>query len=309
MGRSKSSDSSSYDSVLDVMTNVVGILIIIAIIAQVSVSDAVKRTKSKQLLPSGEVVTKEMLEAAQTQQNELQSLLSQLNARWQSMSLEASDQERSLMQIEESIERLRRELKSPTSAPAESDSLKKLEDAYAQKADSLINKNSEAKETVKSLNEYSRNPEMFKTPIIRLPDPNPKRTEGRKQLSFYCKNEALYPFKRSKLLNEWFELEDIVDKSRRSTGSGAEGQFKAYIEYWKTDKIQNEFFQLIPTYKRIYGYKTTNNQERKIAGNIKFVCSLRTGANGDSINELSQPSSYFARELGKYDKDDIWIYF
>ena len=95
----------NYDSVLDTMTNVVGILVIVVAVTQMSVGDAVRTSvRDREALPE---VSPETLEAMRARAGELETTLARLRADWGKLEATLPDRRIELARADERIRELR----------------------------------------------------------------------------------------------------------------------------------------------------------------------------------------------------------
>jgi len=122
----------SLDSLLDTMTNVVGILVIVLILTQLGVGDAVKRISES--LPD---ITLDQLQLARQEADELRSLLEKLNEQKEEVEARATwDLATADMQRKE-LERLKRDLTELMEANVEIDKLRKEVEELRKRAKEL----------------------------------------------------------------------------------------------------------------------------------------------------------------------------
>ena len=118
--RAKASVGSSLDSLLDTMTNVVGILVIMLVVTQLGVGDAVKRIKG-----FVDVVNDEDFAATQVKSDEIDQLLKQHRVDWKKTETELPQDQLSLEQQQKLISSLQQDLKTIQSAKIDTSALQK----------------------------------------------------------------------------------------------------------------------------------------------------------------------------------------
>lgn len=188
MKRKKGSSSAgaSLDSLLDTMTNVVGILVILLTVTQLGVGEAVERIKDA--LPE---ITDEDLERSKTQVEELESLLKLEKEQLQTVK-ELTQQKKPINVKEQKalIEKLKTELKKLKEIQVNITELKK-QISERDKTVKTIEKTIVAKETeladIKA--KLAKTPDPGPTPnakIVNLPNPRDAPKEA-KPIEYVCR--------------------------------------------------------------------------------------------------------------------------
>ncbi len=199
MRRRRRGSAASLDSLLDTMTNVVGIMVILLTVTQLGVGDAVKRITSTSVVDPEELARLEK-EAAEAQRlreeliRQLQMLVHHNEKRDETATelamarkkiLDAQANNRVLEETQQ--DRLR---EAQQEAMAQQDEAKKLLEQQEKEADALRKKISvEAELMAKLRAQLADTPEPVSPPakIVYLPNPRPAPKDA-KPLLFFCRN-------------------------------------------------------------------------------------------------------------------------
>lgn len=182
--RRSSSSGGSLDSLLDTLTNVVGILIIVMVLMQLSVGDAVKRIEGIDA-PLLELTDKEVEEAQQESIEVSQRLKELIEA---TASLNLAVEQRALEQKQRSLAQLEKNLAS-LKGKINLEEVRKQLEAEQKKESSLEKEVLSAQEEIAKLKaqlETTPEPQGVAATIVTLPDPRPA-PEKAKPAIFFCR--------------------------------------------------------------------------------------------------------------------------
>lgn len=307
-------DDGGLDSLLDTMTNVVGILVLVLIVTQMSVSDVVSRIRSETQVDAEKLAqAKEQLEEKEAEMQELERIL---------VAPDDIDEDKQLEEIQKlkdliaARERKQKELKQEQSdrgkkleqqrekAELAKQQLAKMEQDRS-KLTTLISTSLERKAQLESM--------LDKTPVRRAPAdikvsiPNPRPAPpGAKQASFLCAGDSLYP------INEEFFRARAVERAKQiaaqigkhpTNGIDPE-KFKARFERMRADG--DDFFE-VEYYVQGNRYPRLRFHPRPRRGAIDTVL-----VNSNSkirklyLNNLDV-SKYYARFYVLPDSYDIYL--
>lgn len=191
MRRRNKEAGGSLDSLLDTMTNVVGILVILLAVTQLGVSDAVKRiaqisTDTEDL----EEVSAEELELSEEQAQELRKLLAQLREKWEDWENQTLQDEFALRGTKASLEELKQELAKQEKQQANQQQLEKQLAERKKQAEMLEENIDAAQEEISRLKALLANTPLPKGPpakVVTLPNPR-EAPEGIKPVYFICRH-------------------------------------------------------------------------------------------------------------------------
>lgn len=164
--RRSATDSQSLDSLLDTMANVIGILVVILAVTQISVGEAMKRIRAF-----------DALEAEQERQARIESALLQdeldsLQARWDELAPEEMQVERA--GLSDDLRRLRAEpaaLQLASQDPADLARTLAREQAAAQRLEDRVATSSAQLASLRI--SLKKMPDVGTAKTVRLPDPRP----------------------------------------------------------------------------------------------------------------------------------------
>jgi hypothetical protein len=184
MGRKRDRQGENLDSLLDTMANVVGILVVLVALTQLSVGDAVERIRSRGV---DREVGAEELEQALAEKEDVDAALSLTGERWRRMSDESNERAWLIDDSAEVIATLaalpdRNDLRGLGSFELESE-LEQQRSLLEQQVDEVEQKRAE----VARLDEFIDGlPAEDRPKIARLPDPRPP-PRGSQQVTFFCR--------------------------------------------------------------------------------------------------------------------------
>jgi len=218
--KTDSSPTGNLDSLLDTMTNVVGILIIVIIVSQINVAQAVKRIRA-----GFEPVSKEQMAELQTEQNQVAQQVEAVKA------TSAKVDPTEVAQLRKEADDLKEQLKLAEKAKIDEDA---LIDLFAEKQKAL----EELKKLVKTeeegiigLDQKIARLELEKTPAKKVRMPNPRDPyEDAKEVLFFCAGDRVflvdYPGLLEQTVNEIKNTKSLV------------GEMKGKTPYYKPDETK-----------------------------------------------------------------------
>lgn len=305
MRRPRKSSGGSLDSLLDTMTNVVGILVILLTVTQLGVSDAVKR------IGSGGGVKPEVIEQAREQLEELlrlrANLLDRLKALVEQDDSDADEKLRKLQKLIadykadiavllENEERKRREAELELQKLKEEVEEKiRRQEEEANKLRTKINGNEDELASLRA--KLAETPVQGPLPdkVINLPNPRPA-PEGAKPVTFLCREGRI-------MLVDVEGIQEVAQKRAgfiiqrrrldRDPDAGIDG--KALADEFNRDPPNDR--------NRYFDVKMT------IAGRVpKLVLHRREGA-GDTAEQLQRSSSRYQQQVKRIDPDEFYLQF
>jgi len=192
--RRSDEEAGSLDSLLDTMTNVVGILVILLVFTQLSVSDAVKRMLRATESPLLDI-SQENLSEAEKELDELKETVEQARTKYESLADQRDTQLASVKDVRKLIDDLRAQLEAPPEQKETKQEMnQRLEKIKAQaeaKREELDKTQAELARLKAMLDETpQRGPLPAKT--VTLPNPRPA-PENAQPLHFICADGQIYP--------------------------------------------------------------------------------------------------------------------
>jgi hypothetical protein len=296
-------DDGGLDSLLDTMTNVVGILVLVLIVTQMSVAEVVTKITSESTIDeeSLEELSKQ-LEIRKTEEDELKQILVD------PLDIDVEKQREELQKKKELLERRKKLLeekqkeKNDYAMKVESDrelakkNEKEVEDTKAKRKqlETLITSALEKKASLEAM--LDKTPRVATPADIEVSIPNPRPApEGAKQFALLCWEDRLYPMNI-----------DAVRKDAEAKVKGIIARFKLdqdpvkgidpakFTKYYERMKEQDDFFN----------YEYYVDQERY--PRIRLVPREGRGASASEVKKLKSrfrtkylnqvdPRKYYAR--------------
>lgn len=300
-------DGGGLDSLLDTMTNVVGILVMVLIATQLGVKDAVSRIADSDVVDPAMVeaarekllLTKEQRDAVETQLSDLKPVDDS------AIQVQLADLRRKL---EETKANLNQEnavanqfaLKIEEDAKKANEAKKKIEEM----ADAKAKREALQVDLTKSLEEEAKLKAMLDdTPvqeapppkIVTLPDPRPA-PEGAREVTFLCTQNRVYPIAADDWRDTIRKKAEFIVESRRLDGGPAVGvdEEKFMKEFKKLNRRLTDDFCEVELY-------TSGIYPR-----LKFLPKENAGADED---EVLKPRSRFQKLLFVLDKTKYYARF
>ena len=192
MHRKKKYFNQNFDSLLDTVANVVGILIIMLAVTQISVGDAVDRILTENdnlLLPN---ITQEDLKKVEKQSIKLLNVLQDLKKRWDVLEIESFNAEVDLDRIQKLINVLNLKLETRTPTTDDPNLLHRIFKLKERKEElkNLLAMASDKLNEIKSILDNTPLPKRPKNISVRLPEPN-KIPYNYEPAFFICKNNRI----------------------------------------------------------------------------------------------------------------------
>ncbi len=218
MSRRKNEQLGSMDSLLDTMTNVVGILVILLVVTQLGVASAVKRIISS--LPE---VSEEELVVTQREFETAGATLEGLENQWASLSPKTDDQQRVLSQLEKDVATLEAAGGSTKPVASKGPDVRALNKSVAELDKKMASQTASIKKSQADLAKkkvrLSELPVRTapKAKVVRVPNPR-AATPGARGEWFICKNNRIIAIDTPKIA-EMFSKRVVAQKSRLRFGS------------------------------------------------------------------------------------------
>tara|TARA_B100000683_G_scaffold150219_1_gene145545 strand:+ start:239 stop:1399 length:1161 start_codon:yes stop_codon:yes gene_type:complete len=286
MRRKPAEDTGNLDSLLDALTNVVGILIIMLVVALLGMSEAVKRITQAQELD--ERVKVDHLLDKEKQLEELKELLKQLEPDWLTMEPEVPKNKANLDKLRKQIESLQE--KVTVEAQKKDYDVAKLEAEAKQKAQEQQKLQEDLEKAIKRLAELKAL--LDKTPIPEIPPaeivriPNPRDVDkSYKKVVFHIAN--------NRILQE--EHQRYREKLERNIAAFE----RRYRPAPETDEETggydfDKFKELIDRSK--YGDRNVDVKLKIYTSRIYMDCYLTPKA-GDDLDSMDRPNSLYKRKI------------
>lgn len=296
-------DDGGLDSLLDTMTNVVGILVLVLIVTQMSVAEVVTRITTENKVDAETLAElKKQLAEKEHEQSELESMLID------PFSIDAEKQLAELERKKDLLERRRKLLeekeqqKNEFAIKVQRDqemaqrNLKEIEDTETKRKElqSIVESSLERVAELKA--KLDRTPQTEAPADIEVSIPNPRPPpQGSKQLLFWCKNDQVYPI----LTDPFRELAEararqIIARRKLDRDPEAGIDPKSFTEFWQKLDDTDAYFNV--------KYEVTRNRYLR----LKFVPRDGKGASDD---ELKNPRSQFRKAMATIDPTKAYARF
>jgi hypothetical protein len=299
MSRRKRNDvGGSLDSLLDTMTNVVGILVIVLVVTQLGVGDAVKR-----IVVGSIEITPEDLAEAQTQQAAKaaeRSAREQELAEIKNTDLEAAQRDLRVQVAAESRrlddlkDRRKRQLTQRLKEAREA--AEKLEAEQIKQIADLELQESKLQDQLASLKDRMRTTkpaEVLPPKIVHLPNPR-KATSGAKPVSFICRDGVIMPV----------NIESAQDRASKWTA--------AYITENRLDRDKPKGVDCDKVF-RAFNRRTFRDNSFTLQlqqlNDYAYVIFQRRGTAGETAREIDDTNSDFQQAVGKLNKNQHYLRF
>ena len=273
MRRRKKDIDMNLDSLLDTMTNVVGILVILLAVTQLGVGEAIK-----QVVGGGETaeVTYEEVDEETKKLEELQIKLNELKEQYDLDKINLEQMQRDInkyRQILTEFDKLSPSIKSTDFSNLE-DEVKRLRERLGElnKEIARLDKDVREKES-RIAQKYPEGPKILdvNVPVLTPVSEVSRGQERLEPVCFICRNGRIYPFDRSGILNRANEELKKIQKSKTATLQNIQ-------TYFREKDCGNQYFSLIVTNERNLMVMPRPNQ-------------------GETIQQLKEPNSTYMSEL------------
>ena len=292
MRRKPAEETGNLDSLLDALTNVVGILIIMLVVALLGMSEAVKRiTQAREL---DEKVNVDHLLDKEKELEALKELLKQLEPDWRDMEPQVPKHKAQLEKLTKQIEQLRdkvtieSEKKEFDMAKLETDFKEKTQEQ--KKLDEDLLKAIKRLEELKALLDKTPIPETPPAEIVRIPNPRDV-DRSYKKMVFYVVNNRV--------------LEEESERYREKLVRNIESFERRFRPAPETDEETGgydyeKFKQLIDRTK--YGDRNVNIELKIYTTRIYMDCFITAKA-GDDLGSMDRPNSPYKRKIFSMRRD------
>jgi hypothetical protein len=190
----------NLDSLMDTLTNVVGILLIILIFALLGGQEVVKKIKG-----FVDDVSDEQLAAAAAEADGLRKLIEEQRSRWEELEIRVPQQQLTLAEQQRLLQQLREDIGKLAAAEIDPARLKQQLEERRKQASELEASVKQQLELIAALKaRLAETPAQgtgADTKVVNLPDPRPA-PEGAKPLIFLCRHGYVFPLNQEGLQQE-----------------------------------------------------------------------------------------------------------
>jgi hypothetical protein len=279
MARKKRTDSElNLDSLMDALTNVVGILVIVLVMTSLDVSSAVDRIK--RVRPQDFVITDRDLEKSRAELANQTKLLASLQ---QKTGFDADLAK--LAEIQKEIERLKALLAVDPDAQLDEllERIKKLTETKTERSETLVMRQDRLQE-LKALLEETPARKVAPPKVVRVPNPR-SAPEGIEPVMIFCRQENAFLFEPEKLTATAEKRAQFVLRPLLNV-AGPSGEIDG-------DKLVTEFNKFDVS-DRIF-------RVRMVVSNYTPYLQFEYQGGGETVEEFSQRSSKFQVALRRFD--------
>ena len=310
--RKSDDDAGAMDSLLDTMTNVVGILVIVLVVTQLGVGDAVQRiAETITVGPQDLKDARRELTRVDRDRNALQDELKdfdnlseqQAQQRLQELLAQIEEQRALLRELQQRQQQREDERSRKVAAQAEALRAQAEEDARLK--EELTEQLTAAEGELRNLKAMlAETPERETLPAteITLPDPRPA-PEGAQPFIFVCANQKVYPLNLEAFRGEAQRRAQLL--AQRMVTNPAEGiDAKRFVEAFNRTPLQDEYFRAQlsasgATPRLVFLPRETGGETERV------VVGLRSRFR-EGLQQVD-PSKYYIRFYVRSDSFDIYL--
>lgn len=291
MARRKASGSvgASLDSLLDTLTNVVGILIIILIVTQLSASTAIERIKG-----FVEEITESQYSQKLAESEKLRQLLDEQRLKETELAAITPQKQLSIEEQQKLADALKERMAQITNKSVDEATLKKELDERQKKTTALEDQIAKQQEMISTLKARLANtPAAGPTPdakVVNLPDPR-EAPKGAKPVVFICRHGVIYPVDTPTLQSE---ARDLINAAAKQLNKEGLIDCEKLTELFEKKTVGDRFIQL----------------GIRVGGDAKpYLVVHRRGESGEPTEDIARRASLFNNLLKKLDSQQYYIEF
>jgi len=306
--RQTDDDGSSLDSLLDTLTNVVGILVIVLIVTQLGVQDAVKRIGDS-VDPELVAATEESLQRENARREELLALVESI------ATPTIDDPAAELRKVKQQIEESRRQLEA---REQEALARKKQIDEQTESIETLDKREKEIRDKLEKA--LARKAELEalldKTPkrqakgtpeakVVNLPNPRPA-PKGAVGAMIFCRDEKLYLLNLPSVRKTAQEQAEQIIRTRRLDRNPEMGiDPEKFVAAFNAKKIITDYFR-VSVAVRNGRQPWLVFERRRDRGHPMLAIKRRSGKFQRALQTLD-PSKYYAQFLVWPDSFEVYL--
>ncbi len=283
----------NLDSLMDTITNVVGILVLILVMVTLNIKKTVERIREED--PSQFGVSEQMLAEIQQQAQQQRETIKELQVNAFGLDVQLEQDRTEIEQQKKQLEELRRDMPQVKPQPESVKDLQKLVEERKKKQEELqeeLAKIDADLETVKA--ELGQTPDMAAPPpkIVRLPNPR-DAPKGAQPILFVCREGRLMFFDPEELKERvkkrvQFLLRPLVAKA----GEGGEIDCEKLVATYNKDALSDQEFRT-----------------RLVVENFNLVLIYEYRGSGEAPDRLRNPSSRFQAVIRRVDPQKNYARF
>lgn len=282
----------NLDSLMDTVTNVVGILVLVLVLVTLNIQKTVDRIREEDPSQFGvdEAMLAEIQQRAQQQREEIKEL--QIEVFGLDVRLEQDQQ--AIQERQRELEQLRRDV--PEAKPqVDLQELQKLVDQRKKKEQELQEQLVEIDEQIASIQaQLGQTPEMAAPPptIVRLPNPR-EAPKGAQPILFFCREGRVLVFDPEQLRERVKKrVEFLMRPLLAKAGASGEIDCQKLVETYNKDALSDQEFR-----------------SRLVVENFNLVLVYEHRGGGETTDRLRNPSSRFQGAIRRMDPQKYYARF
>lgn len=278
MRKRRGSDDPSMDSLMDTLTNVVGILMFVLMITMLSVNDAVKQIIRAEAGFEKKEVSEQDIAKAQAQAAQLRLEVQTLAASEPEVKAAIGAERIELAKLQDQVTLEQAQLKEP-SKPLDVKQLQSQVEQQRQQMEQLQKQVVEAKQKAEQVgSELAETPELEELPakIVRLPDPRTP-PEGMAAELFFCREGRVMHVNSDALVKLALRLAQQFAKPEKDGTIDCE----QLVDAFEKRNVGDEFFRI-----RI-----------QVLNGHPYAMFERKPDAGDTLEQVEQTTSDYQRRL------------
>lgn len=293
-----SEDDGSLDSLLDTMTNVVGILVIVLVVTQLGVKQAVKRI-GEMVDPKVVAETQEELQRANKRREELLALVeSAVTPTVEDPKEELRRLEEQIKELQQKLDELQQESLTRSEQNAEQmtalEVLKKKEEELRAKLETALARKSELEALLEETPARDPEGDAPEAKVVNLPNPRPA-PKGAAPAMVHCRDEKLYLLNLAEVRKNAQQQAQEIIISRRLDRNPEEGiDAEKFVAAFNAKKIVTDYFRVGMTVRN---------------GRQPWLVFERREDRGHPLSVLRRRSSLYQRALQTLDPSKFYIQF
>ena len=287
--RRSDSGGMNLDSLMDTLTNVVGILLIILIFALIGGQEVVKRLKG-----FVDEVSDEQLANAAAESEELKKLIEEEREKWEELETRIPHDKLTLEEQQRLLEQLKEDIAKLSAAEIDPEELKRQLEKRRKKRDELEAAIKDQLAMIASLKaRLAESPAAggrADTKVVNLPDPRPA-PKGAKPVVFLCRHGRVFPLAKVALQQEAQQVLVRAEQTiRRPEGLDCD----KLKELFEKRFVGDRFVQL--------GIRTGGDGKPYLLVNHREEAGVPT-------DDISKPTSLFNQALRQINPQQNYIEF
>lgn len=280
----------NLDSLLDTVTNVVGILVLVLVLLTLNIQKTVERIREED--PSQFGVSEEMLAEIQQQSEQQREIIKELQVEVFGLDVRLEQDREAIKEQQQILEELQ---EVPDIEPVDLKELKKVVAERKKKQEELQKELTKIDEEIAAIEgELGETPEMTAPPpqIVRLPNPRPA-PKGASEIRFLCREGRVMFFDPEQLRERvQKQVEFLLKGLLAKAGPDGEIDCEKLVETYNKKAISDNDFR-----------------SRLAVENYNLVLIYEHRGTGETPDRLRQPSSRFRGVIQRMDPEKAYARF